>query len=371
MEPFIPQKLPLREVKWEPLIPLIGKANRSLAYYDGTLCGVPNPEILLSPLTTQEAVLSSKIEGTQATLGEVLKFEAGEEPKEESLKLDIQEIINYRRTFNTAEKALENKPFHLNLLLELHHMLLDSVRGRNKARGQFRTTQNWIGAAGSPIEQAEFVPPPPRVLMECLDNWEKYYHENRPDPLVQLAVLHAQFEIIHPFLDGNGRIGRMLIPLFLYEKKLLSRPMFYLSSYLEKHRDTYTTRLRDLGKHTEAWNKWIEFFLTALAEQAHENASKTRAIMDLYSTLKTKVLGLTHSQFAVPLLDQIFKQPLFQSSYINFPTGPKPSRQAVTKLLNIIKTGGILKVLRKGSGRRAQLLALSELINICEGKKVL
>jgi Fic family protein len=370
MKPFQPQKLPLTEVQWEPLIPFIGKANRSLAHYDGVLYGVPNPEVLLSPLTTQEAVLSSKIEGTQATLGEVLKFEAGEEPMEESRRLDIQEIINYRTALRHAEEALKSRPFNLNLLLELHSIILDSVRGRNKARGKFRTIQNWIGQPGSSMEQAEFVPPDPQFLIEYLSNWEKYYHEERPDPLVQIAVIHAQFEIIHPFLDGNGRIGRMLIPLFLYERKTLSRPMFYLSAYLEKHRDEYITRLRALGQKDGAWNEWIEFFLSALDIQACENADKARAIMELYRRRKERALELTHSQFAVPLLDQMFERPLFQSSHLKFPADPKPSRQAVSNILRILKEAGVLKVVREGSGRRARVLALAELLNLCEGKEV-
>jgi Fic family protein len=371
MKPFVPQKLPLQDVAWEPLIPLIGKANRSIAHYDGVLYGVPNPDVLLSPLTTQEAVLSSRIEGTQATLGEVLKFEAGEEPAQESRRLDIQEIINYRRALLHAEKSLKNRPFTLNLLLQLHAILLDSVRGRNKAKGQFRKTQNWVGAPGTPIEQADFVPPDPMFLMEHLGNWEKYYHTDRPDPLVQLAILHAQFEIIHPFLDGNGRIGRLLIPLFLYDKKLLSRPMFYLSAYLEEHRDQYIDRLRVLGQAPDGWNRWIAFFLTALDEQAGQNAATARAIMNLYEQLKAKVIELTHSQYAVPLLDQIFERPIFQSGHLLFPTDPKPSRQAVAHLLRTLREGQILTIVRKGSGRRGQVLALAELVNLCEGKKVL
>lgn len=371
MKPFQPQKLPLKEVKWEPLIPLIGKANRSLSHYDGILYGVLNPEVLLSPLTTREAVLSSKIEGTRATLGEVLKFEAGEQPEEESRRLDIQEIINYRKALHYAEDSLKARPFNLNLLLELHSIILDSVRGRNKSRGKFRTMQNWIGPPGSPVEKAEFVPPDPLSLMEHLDNWEKYYHDERPDPLVQLAIIHAQFEIIHPFLDGNGRIGRILIPLFLYEKKMLSRPMFYLSAYLEEHRDEYVTRLRALGQNESAWNEWIEFFLIALDEQARENATKARAIIELYARLKTSVIELTHSQFAVPLLDQLFERPLFQSSHLRFTADPKPSRQAVANLLRTLRETGILKVVREGSGRRAQVLALVELLNLCEGKEVI
>ncbi len=369
MQPYIPKKLPIADVNWEGLIPLIGMANRSLAYYDGILQGIANPSLLLSPLTTQEAVLSSKIEGTQATLGDVWKFEAGENPIAEERRVDIQEIMNYRRALHTAEKALKSKPFHLNLLKDLHRILLDSVRGMNKAPGEFRKIQNWIGKPGTPIEQAEYVPPAPNVLMQFLDNLEKYYHMDRPDQLVQLAVIHGQFEIIHPFLDGNGRLGRMIIPLFFHEKKILSRPMFYLSKYFEEHRDEYYSRLKALSKEEQGWNDWITFFLRAVDEQAKENALTVRKIINLYENLKERVITLTHSQYAVPLLDQIFKQPIFQSSHLLEKKG-MPSKPMVMTLLAKLREAGILKVLREGSGRRAQILALPKLINLTEERKV-
>lgn len=368
MQPFIPQKLPIQDVDWESLIPVIARANRSLAFFDGVLQGVSNPELLLSPLTTQEAVLSSRIEGTQATLGDVLKFEAGEKPPEIQRQEDIREIMNYRKALRQAETALKQKPFNLNLLKDLHATLLDSVRGRNMARGRFRTEQNWIGPSGSKIEEAHFVPPEPALVTGCLDNWEKYYHMERPDALVQLAVVHAQFEIIHPFLDGNGRLGRMIIPIFLYEKQLLSRPMFYLSAYLEAHRDEYVTRLRALGEADDAWNSWIQFFLTAIEHQATLNAEKARSIIGLYNRLKEEVITLTHSQFAVPLLDRMFARPVFQISQLSWKN--MPTRPMLNTLIIKLRDADILKVLRQGSGRRGQVLVLTELLNIAEGKKV-
>lgn len=365
MKPFVPGRLPA-PINWETLIPEIGAANRALAHYEGSLYGVPNPEVLLSPLTTQEAVLSSKIEGTQATLGEVLQFEAGAEPAEKERRLDIQEILNYRNALRQGEQALKEKPFNLTLLLDLHSILLDSVRGRDKGRGRFRTTQNWIGSPGVPMEQADFVPPDPLHLMTYLDDWEKYYHADRPDALVQLAVVHAQFEIIHPFNDGNGRLGRILVPLFLYEKKLLARPMFYLSSYLESHRDEYIARLRAIGTADGAWEQWIKFFLSGLERQALDNASKARAIIDLYGRMKTRVLELTRSIYAVPLLDQIFERPLFQTNHLKLPG----SRQGSFNLIRTLRDAKILSVVREGSGRRGQVLAFRELLNLCEGRDV-
>lgn len=369
MKPIVPQQLPLSGIDWAAHISLIGQANRGLARYDGILYGVPNPDILLSPLTTQEAVLSSRIEGTQATLGEVLKFEAGEQIAEESKRQDIQEIINYREALRAAERALKKRPFNLNLLLELHAILMNSVRGRDKDRGRFRKIQNWIGARGTPIEKATFVPPDPMFLHAHLDNWEKYYHGEERDPLIQLAVVHAQFEIIHPFLDGNGRMGRILIPLFLHEKQLLSRPMFYLSNYLEAHREEYVARLRDL-ESPGAWNRWIEFFLRALVEQAETNAKTARAIIKLYENMKNSVIDLTRSQYAVPLLDHLFRQPIFQSTHLAGQKG-MPSKPMVMEMLGRLRKAGILKVVREGSGRRAQVLALAELVNLSEGKKVI
>jgi Fic family protein len=370
MKPFIPQPLPIADIRWERLIPLIGPANRSIALYDGILYGVPNPQVLLSPLTTQEAVLSSRIEGTQATLGEVLKFEAGEKPEEEARRLDILEIMNYRRALRHAEKSLKTRPFNLNLLLELHSILLENVRGRDKGRGQFRTVQNWIGAPGTPIEVASFIPPEPTAVQPALHEWEKYYHAERPDSLVQLAIVHAQFEIIHPFVDGNGRLGRMLIPLFLCEKKLLSRPVFYLSAYLDENRDEYINKLRTLGAQPDAWNEWIAFFLRALDRQARVNADKARSIIDLYQRMKDRVLAVTRSQHAVPLLDQLFQKPLFRSTDIKLAGGNTPSRQAVATMLRALRENKILTVLREGSGRRPQILAFSELINLGEDQAV-
>ncbi|OGO14081.1 MAG: cell filamentation protein Fic [Chloroflexi bacterium RBG_13_68_17] len=368
MKPAVPRKLPRTGLDWERLIPQIGAANRALARYDGVLQGVPNPVILLSPMTTQEAVLSSRIEGTRATLDEVLKFEAGEEVPEEERRLDILEIINYRRALHVAEAALQRRPFNLNLLRELHGTLLDGVRGRDKARGRFRTVQNYIAPPGAGLEQALFIPPEPSRVMEHMDNWEKYYHADERDALVQLAIVHAQFEIIHPFVDGNGRLGRMLVPLFLFERTLLSRPMFYLSAYLEAHRDEYYALLRALDG-PETWNRWIAFFLLALAEQAQANSEKARGILELYARLKEQVLSLTHSQYAVPLLDHLFRQPIFRPSTL-FELKGMPSKPMVMELLRKLRDAGILGVLREARGRRGQILVLTELVDLSEGREV-
>jgi len=349
---------------------MIGRANRAVALFDGVLFGIANAEVLLSPLTTQEAVLSSKIEGTQATLGEVLEFEAGAPSGQDERQQDIHEILNYRKALREAEQELKTRPFTLNLLRCLHAILLDSVRGLDKSRGQFRRDQNWIGAPGTSIDQAVFVPPSPLILQECLNRWEAYYHATEVDPLVQLAVLHAQFEIIHPFLDGNGRLGRIIIPLFLHEKGLLSRPMFYLSDWLEARRDEYVRLLRELGQSEGSWNRWIIFFLTGMEQQAAANTEKARAIIALYNRLKAQIIDLTHSQYGIPLLDQIFNRPVFRSTQLQF-TPRSPSRAAIAKLLGTLNKAGIVKIIKKGSGRRPAVYAFTELINLSEGREVL
>ena len=281
MRPYEPDSLPITSIDWSAHVPLIGQANAALARYDGMLQSIVNPAILLSPLTAQEAVLSSRIEGTQASMEEVLEYEADpEEELEPSKRADIQEIINYRRAMGIAVERLKERPLCLNLLKELHAVLLDSVRGRNKAPGEFRRSQVYVGPSGAPIEKATFVPPSADRVAPALDNWEKYLHYEEKDRLVQLAVVKAQLEIIHPFLDGNGRMGRMLVPLYLFDRGLLSSPMFYLSAYLEEHRDVYYERLLGVSRDGD-WNGWASFFLTAVVEQAAVNTQKTREILTL------------------------------------------------------------------------------------------
>jgi Fic family protein len=346
----------------------LARRTAPLRRWKGWFYGIPNPNVLLSPITTQEAVLSSKIEGTQADFEDLLKFEAGESPAEPSRREDIHEIMNYRRALRLSENLLKDRPLSLNTLLKLHDALMDSVRGNNKGRGRFRTTQNWIGKEGTPIEQAVFVPPSPLHLQDHLNRWEAYWHSDAPDALVQLSLIHAQFEILHPFIDGNGRIRRMVIPLFLFEKKILSRPCFYLSAFFESRRDEYITRLRDLGQ-SGSWTRWCAFFLEGVAVQAEANTHKARAIQDLYERLKKQVLDLTRSQFAVPLLDFMFERPIFRSSDVTR-LEHMPSVPMVANLLGNLRRNGILHTVREGAGRRPHVLALAELINLCEDRKV-
>ena len=365
LKPAVPLTLPLKDIDWSGLITQIGAANRSLADYNGMLRHLPNASMLLAPLTVQEAVLSSRIEGTLATMTEVLQFEAGETPSGVARRDDIEEILNYREALAIATKALSRRPFNLNLLLKLHTTLLSGVRGQNKARGQFRRQQNYIGSLAGGKQTVRFTPPAWDRLPDALSNWEKYYHSDERDPIVQLAIVHAQFEFLHPFLDGNGRLGRILVPLFLYERGLLQQPNFYLSEYIEAHRDEYIDSLNGLGRSRHSWMNWIKFFLAAVEQQAGQNARKAAAMLDLYGTLKSRFLEETRSQFAIPLLDFIFTTPVFQAGQVHWTVTP-PSRPKLTTMLLALHRAGLLTMVRKGAGTRPYIWALTPLIELAE-----
>ena len=368
MKPYEPNKLPLDGLDYKKLVTHVGDANAELARYDGLLQGITNPDIMLSPLTNEEATLSSKIEGTQATVDEVLEHEAGIIKEGEKFK-DIQEIINYRSALRSARGYLSNRPITLAIVCELHKILLTSARGQDKTPGEFRKDQNWIGNYGCTIEQATFVPPSPLQLLDHLERWQQYVEFDDVDFLVQTAVVHAQFELLHPFKDGNGRIGRILIPLFLYKKKKLSQPMFYLSSYLEAHREEYYIRLQNISRNGD-WDGWIAFFLKAITKQAESNNAKVKNIMNLYEDMKEKIHDITHSQYAIKLLDTMFAvNPIFRTTDFVESTGIH--KATAMGLIRQLKAEGILRELISSKGRRAAVLCYPPLLNITAGRKVL
>ncbi len=367
MKPYVPESLPITSLDHKRLIHLVGRANAELARYDGLLQATVNPEILLSPFTTQEAVLSSRIEGTQATLSDVLRRDAGIPAANEARERDILEIANYRSVLITAERQLESRPLTLFLIRQMHKELMAGVRGQDKGAGKFRTTQNYIGRPGSPIEGATFVPPEPHLLQDSLETLERYLQSEDLDVLVQCAVVHAQFEMIHPFTDGNGRIGRLLIPLFIYQRKRLSWPMFYLSEYLERQREVYYVKLNGISQQGD-WNGWVEFFLNAVAEQAVNNSAKVSRIFQLYQSTKTRIAEATRSRSTHQVLDSLFDKPIFTAADLMQRT--KLPKQTLMPLLTKLQSAGILTALREARGRTPAVLAFAELLNITEGKEV-
>ncbi len=364
---YVPEPLPPDGIDWERHIPQIASANRALARYDGILQAIPNPELLLSPLLTQEAVLSSRIEGTQASLEDVLRFEAN--PREQindAALADIQEIINYREALHAAVDALRTRRLDTALICDLHRILLTDSRGMDREPGCIRDIQNFIGRDAR-IEHAIFVPPAPEIVPGALDDWEAYLHREEKDVLVQLSVLKAQFELIHPFCDGNGRIGRMLVPLIMYEKGLIRSPMFYISAYLERHRPVYYERLLAVSRERD-WNGWITFFLHAIEEQAEENGKKAKAILDLYDEMKRTVPEVTRSQYAVAAIDAIFGTPIFSSS--EFYERSAIPRVSGAKILKDLEENDVIQVLQRGTGRRASMYTFPRLLAITEGDRL-
>lgn len=363
-------QFPPEKLDWERLIPLIGPANAALARYDGLLSAIPNAGVLLSPLTMQEAVLSSRIEGTQATMGEVLEVEAGGEPEGMTAprRADAEEVLNYRRAMRITTGELVHRPLSQHLLRQAHAVLMEGVRGRDKAPGQYRRQQNWIGEHHCALEDASFVPIPQVQLAQGMDDWERYLlRADVPDPLVQLALAHVEFEALHPFEDGNGRLGRMLIPLFLYSRRLLSGPHFYVSAYFEQRRDEYYRRLRAVSAGGE-WTAWCLFFLEALRTQAVENEGKARSVLALYERVKLQVVDATHSQHAIRAVDFLFQTPIFKGP--DFTAGAGIPRPTATRILGRLRDAGLLRTLREGRGRRPGFFAFRELLNVAEGHDV-
>ncbi len=314
-KPFTPPFLP-PELDYSLVFSSIIKARDIVARYDEAVKRLPNPEIIQRSFETKEAVLSSRIEGTQATLDDVLLFDAQDTKSEENEReKDYREISNYRLAIKYGRDLLKARPLAENVIKDLHKKLLNSVRGQNKAPGQFRRSQVFIGPYGATIERATFVPPEPQHIPELFSNLEKYIHtKDVLDPLIQIAIAHYQFEAIHPFMDGNGRVGRLLVPLFLYEKKITAYPNIYISEFLEEHRDIYYKLLRNVSEKEE-WIPWISFFLDAIYGQTKITLDRVAKIEKLYKSLK-ELMPKVGSIYANAFLDAIFIKPTFSAKSI-------------------------------------------------------
>ncbi|MEA2563534.1 MAG: hypothetical protein QOH06_5038 [Acidobacteriota bacterium] len=298
---FVPAPLP-PELTWTPgLVRALSDADRSLGRLAGEGARLPNPHLLLRPFIRREAVLSSRIEGTQASLGELLAAEAG--ASVERSPADLREVANYVVALEYGVERLRSLPLSLRLLRELHARLMEGVRGGQATPGEFRRSQNWIGPPGSRPENATYVPPPPAEMMEALDSLERFLNDTTLPPLVQAALLHYQFEAIHPFLDGNGRVGRLLITLFLLERSLLPAPLLYLSAFFEATRPDYYGRLLGVSQRGE-WNAWIEYFLTGVARQAEDAVSRASRINGLLDQWRSSFAGLPSTVDLVNLLGE-------------------------------------------------------------------
>ncbi|MCR9129279.1 MAG: Fic family protein [Alphaproteobacteria bacterium] len=366
MDPFIPDDLPLAPAKTDAaaLLAPLAAASRALARYDGALMHLRNPGLLLSPLMNNEAVLSSRIEGTQATLGDLYEADADAEP-EEGKRDDILEIRNYRAAIQIGIESASQRGLTLSLLRELHQRLMTGVRGGDKRPGAFRNDQNWIGARGCSIDEARFVPPNPVVMVDALANWESYIASGWRDPIIGAAIAHAQFEIIHPFNDGNGRVGRMIIPLMLAQTDVIQSPNFYVSSYFEKHREEYYDRLLAISNHG-AWTEWIIYFCNAVVEQSRENLERVQTLKSLYDEMSDAFVEATHSQHALSALNTFFARPVITGPQFQRSTGITHRPNAL-KILNQLEEAGLITCVRRGSGRRPSRYAMASVIAAAEG----
>lgn len=315
---FIPRGLPPDPplIIDSDMLGLLSQADRAVGRLDGSTETLPNPDLFVFMYVRKEAVLSSQIEGTQASLIDVLEFEA--DALEPGRPRDVVEVVNYVEAMNHGLERLKQLPLSLRLIREIHEKLLADVRGSNRTPGEFRRSQNWIGPPGSPLSKARYVPPPPHEMHQALDNLEKFLHDttNIP-PLIKAGLAHAQFETIHPFLDGNGRVGRLLITFLLCEQGVLKRPLLYLSYYFKLYRSEYYDRLqatRDAGD----WEGWLKFFLRGVYEVAQEATETARRIVNLreqHRKLITQRMGRAAGN-PMMLLERLFFRPIVSVNWM-------------------------------------------------------
>jgi Fic family protein len=338
---FVPAPLP------PELVYDSSRADAALSELSGLGRQLPNPHLLIAPYVRREAVLSSRIEGTRASLSDLLLDEA--EP-EQSADGDVQEVRNYVAALEHGLERLRELPLSLRLVRELHERLMRGVRGDQATPGEFRRSQNWIGPAGSTPATAPYVPPPPDALMDCLGDWEIFLHDRGHFPdLVQCAVMHEQFEAIHPFLDGNGRVGRLLITLFLVERSRLSQPLLYLSDYIEAHRQEYYDRLQRVRTEGD-WPGWLHFFLAGVEDTARSAVRQASRLMDLREIYRDQ---LSKKPNALRLLDELFVNP-----YLTAARAAQildSSRPTARQAIGLLQAEGLLEEVSGRSWRRIYL----------------
>jgi len=310
---FVPSRLPpVLELSWE-LVGILSEADRSLSELAGVARSLPNPQLLLGPLVRREAVLSSRIEGTEASLSDLFFYEAARPAPRiatDAMPSDVHEVANYVQALEYGLERLSQLPLSLRLIREMHARLMDGVRGEHKTPGEFRRSQNWIGPPGCSLADATFVPPPVAEMKGALNDFERFLHARSPmPPLVWLAVVHYQFEAIHPFLDGNGRIGRLLIPLMMSQKELLTLPLLSLSAFFERRRQDYYQLLTGVSQRG-AWSDWIRFFLSGVAQQSRDAIRRTDALLDLRHSYRKILTSARSSALSLKLVDDLFEYPV-------------------------------------------------------------
>lgn len=353
-EVFIPSPLPPELILDDELLLLISEASDALARLDGVTQVLPNPDLFVAMYMKKEALLSSQIEGTQASLLGVLEFEADLPPRENIN--DIREVLNYLKAMSHGMEKLLFSDFSLSLINEIHEFLISGTRGTSKHPGKLREVQNWIGIQGLPIQQASYVPPPPDLVQPLMEDLQLFI--NKKDlipPLIKTALIHAQFESIHPYEDGNGRMGRLLTTFFLYHRRVLSRPLLYLSYYLKKNQHEYYDLLNHV-RFDGLWEDWIRFFLTGVIEVSKDSIETAKRIIGLQNELTQKLaihrIGGLH---AVRLIQLAFEYPILSTAQVT--EALQVSRQTATLLIRKFEDAGILvEISGKQKHRRYQFI---------------
>lgn len=305
---FIPNPLPPEgNLHFDPeMIFALSRADRHLGRLDGITRTLPNPELFVAMYVRKEALLSSQIEGTQASLIDILD----ESNDTDADPMAIEEVVNYISAMEFGLRRLDTLPLSLRLLREIHAELLKGVRGHNRQPGQFRASQNWIGPQGCTLSTASFVPPPPHEMERALNDLEVFFHEESDiPPLVKIGLIHAQFETIHPFLDGNGRMGRLLITFYLCQQKILNKPLLYLSYYFKRNREEYYNRLMEIRTNDD-WEGWIKFFLNGVAEVSTEAIDSATLILSMQTRYSQAIQEqMPNNANAIRLFNILFEQP--------------------------------------------------------------
>ena len=357
-------QFPPRYIDASRLIMPIASASAALARYDQMLKGMHNSEILLAPLRNQEAVVSSRMEGTVSTLDEVLRYEADQEERGDDAgghyRDEAIEVFLYGRALTAAQRSIEQgAPLSSFLIKSTHRILLGFGRGAQLSPGDFKTEQNYL--ADRMRRKVQFIPMRPEQLQDGMDRLFQYIEDERIQILIKTAVAHLEFEALHPFKDGNGRIGRMLITLMLWKYGAISAPHFYISSYFEERRDAYIDLMRAVSKSGE-WTDWIIFFLEALEAQAQENLATAERIRDLYEELKRAFPQILTSQWSTAALDFLFSRPVFRNNVFTKKSGiPETSAHRFTRILS---EQGLIRTLEPAAGRRPALYSFEPLLGI-------
>ncbi len=356
-------KFPPINIDYGQFVEQLIRATDAVARYDQMLKNMHNSEILLAPLRNQEAVISSRMEGTVSTMDEILKYEADHDPETENntnVRSEIIETILYRRALWATQKAMEDGyPLSQSLIKGIHQQLLSFGRGAPKSPGEFKNEQNYL--ADKLLKKILFIPISPEKLPEGLEKLFQYIDESAHPALIKTGITHIEFEALHPFKDGNGRIGRMLITLMLWSSEIISAPHFYISGYFEDNKDLYINTMRNVSENGD-WEGWCSFFLEAVEQQAIRNLSIAEAIRDLYEEMKSVFSDALSSKWSVNALDFIFTNPVFRNNKFTTGSGiPTPSAARFTRVLlekNLILT------LEEASGRRPALYAFEPLMEL-------